>query len=215
MKQFLLATALIALPVAGFALVEASLLGPPPAETAASSQSLGDLSSYETIVSDTRALADKGDLVAAEKRVTDFETQWDDAEATLRPKAPDDWGNVDAAADAAFSALRAGRPDPAAVDEALATLSLVLADPAGDGGSGGSAAAVSGIAVTDANGHAIPCEAMLGDLRNALADGSIAAADKAAADGLQAKATERCNADDDAHADAFAAQALALALAGK
>ena len=52
---------------------------------------------------------------------------------------------------------------------------------------------------------------MLRDLRTVLADGSIRAPNKAAATDLQTKATERCNADDDTRADAFAAQALALA----
>lgn len=210
MRQLLLATALIALPVAGFALVELTFPSSAPATTAPGTESLGDLSSYETIVGDTEALAKHGDLVAAERRVTDFETRWDEDEATLRPKAPESWGNVDAAADAAFSALRARHPDAAAVQESLAALSLVLVEPAG-GGVSGTATAVSGIAVTDAKGHAIPCEAMLANLRKALAAGAIAATDKPVAIGLQAKATERCNADDDARADAFSAQALALA----
>lgn len=210
MKQFLLAVTLIALPVAIFSAVELWLLPAAPAGDPTGA-SLGDLSSYEEIVADTKALAKAGDLVAAEHRITDFETQWDDAEAAMRPAAPAAWGNVDAAADEAFSALRAASPDVAHVQETLSALAGVLADPAGSGGQGDGPVLVSGITVTDANGHALPCEAMLADLRAALADGSIAQADLANATELQGKAMERCNADDDRNADAFAAQALALA----
>jgi hypothetical protein len=211
MKQLLLASALIALPTAGFTVFQLMLPGTPPAMAAAGAESLGNLSAYATIISDTRTLARKGDFGAAEKRITDFETRWDAAEATLRPKAPAAWGDVDAAADDSFAALRAPRPDAGAVETTLAALSLALTDPAGTGDASGSVSSVAGVAVTDTNGHAIPCEAMLADLRKALADGSIPTAYAAAASGLQAKATERCNADDDAHADALSAQALALA----
>ncbi len=65
---------------------------------------------------------------------------------------------------------------------------------------------VNGIAVTDDTGHALPCEAMLSDLTTAL-DGMTATP---AVIDLQAKALERCNADDDTRANAFTAQALAL-----
>jgi hypothetical protein len=212
MKQFLLAALLIALPTAAFTAVE-MWIGPasPPASPSASADPLGDLSAYETIVADTRDLVESGDLIAAEERITDFETKWDDAEATMRPREPSAWDNVDAAADHAFAALRTRKPDPAKVKDALAALSSTLADPSGGSGSADVIQRVSGIAVTDANGHALPCEAMLEDLRSALSDGSIAASDKATATDLQAKATERCNADDDIRADAFTAQALALA----
>lgn len=213
MKQFLLATTLIAIPVAGFAAVETFLLPKPPAISAVpSADALGDLSAYELIVNDTQVLVDSGQLAAAENRITDFETQWDDAEAALRPLAPTAWGNVDAAADDAFAALRAKRPDPAAVTAMLGALSDTLAHPSGDSTYTGGVGTVAGIAVTDANGHAIPCETMLRDLREALSKGAITDIDKKAeASDLQAQATERCNADDDKRADAFAAQALALA----
>lgn len=211
MKQLLLATALIALPAAGFAAVETWLVGETTAAAdTGQARSLGDLSAYETIVKDSMKLVDAGDLAAAETRITDFETMWDEAEAALRPEAPGAWGNIDAAADAAFAALRARAPSATDVKGALAALSSTLADPAGGAAERGGARSVSGVAVTDANGHPIPCESMLADLRAALADGSIAAADAAKAGGLQAKAMERCNADDDARADSFAAEALAL-----
>ena len=90
----------------------------------------------------------------------------------------------------------------AAVDSA--PLGVTNASPSG-------IAKVAGIAVTDTTGHAIPCETMLGAVRLALNSGKIAEADRARATDFQSKATERCNADEDAQADAFSAQALALA----
>ena len=209
--KLLLASALIALPVAGFTIVELSLPDTPAAFASASSEFLGDLSALEVILAETQTLANSDDLTAAEARITDFETAWDDAETTMRPRAPDAWGNVDAAADNALSPLRNGRPDPAAVTEALAALSSVLVDPLAGGGSGGAVGSRFRHRLTDANGHPIPCEAMLGDLRTALAVGAFGASDKEAANGLQSKATERCNAGDDTRANAFSAQTLALA----
>jgi hypothetical protein len=85
MNQLLLASALIALPVAGFTVVELVL---PSTLAATSSESLGDLSALEAIVADTQTIANSGDLVAAETRITAFETKWDDGEAAMRPEAP-------------------------------------------------------------------------------------------------------------------------------
>ena len=210
MKQFLLATVLIGLPVAAFAAIEVWAL---PGSTATAAQTtkadpLGDLSAYETIVSDTGVIAGTGDLVAAEKRITDFETKWDNAEATMRPMDPNAWGNVDHAADAALSTLRSRHPDAKDVKDTLADLSTALGNPSGGASAGSPQQNVAGIAVTDANGHALPCETMLGDLRSKLASSTADA--KTSVTDLQAKATERCNADDDTRADAFAAQAIAL-----
>ncbi len=210
MRQFLLASALILVPVAGFTAVELLLPGARHLASATAPAPLGDLSAYEGIVADTQALVKAGDLGAAERRITDFETRWDEAEATMRPMAAVSWGNVDAAADESFSALRAAHPDPKAVDQALAALALVLTDPAGGALPGGAIATASGIAVTDESGHPIPCETMLGNLRRALSDGSVEPVRQAEAIALQAKATERCNADDDRRSDAFTAKALAL-----
>jgi len=56
---------------------------------------LGDLSALSAIVADTQKIAATGDLKAAEHRITDLETAWDDAEATMRPEDPTAWSNVD------------------------------------------------------------------------------------------------------------------------
>ncbi|WP_176556213.1 hypothetical protein [Rubellimicrobium rubrum] len=176
---------------------------------------LGDLSGLQAIVADVQDIAAKGDWAAAEARITDLETAWDDAERTMRPLDPSAWGDVDAAADAAFDALRASVPDRAQVDATLAALSAELAHPTP--GAGGTVAAVGvvgpdgTVAVTDANGRALPCEDMAGALRTARAAGfDLVPADQAQVDALQAKGLERCNADDDARADDFFAKALTI-----
>ena len=201
MRNLLLSAALIAIPVAAFSLVETGLHSAP--QQARGGLGLGDLSAYSTIVASTRAIAKSGDFVAAERRITDLETLWDDNASQLRKADPVAWGAVDGAADQAFSALRAGNPDPANINTALANLQQVLAAP--EPQTTGSTQQVAGIDVTDASGHPVPCEEMIGQVRAKVAQN---AAPPAVAD-LQAKAVERCNADDDVHADAFAAQALA------
>ena len=213
MRNLLLATALIAAPVAVFAAGYTVLTpaGAPTASATAGAPPLGDMTPFAAIATDVQAIAATGDLVAAKARIKDLETAWDDAEPTLRPVNADAWRNVDGAIDDALSALRAGSPDPATVDATLASLRAALVDPsAGPATAAGGPGTVSGIVVTDASGRALPCEDLLGQLRTALSGSAIPDADRASATALQAKATERCNADDDARSDAFSAQALAL-----
>jgi hypothetical protein len=51
---------------------------------------------------------------------------------------------------------------------------------------------------------------MLVQFRTALSQATVATTDRATLDTLQAKGTERCNADDDTRADDFFAQGIAL-----
>lgn len=203
MRNLILSTALIAVPALGFGLIEMKLSTPAAATTEASVASLGDLSAYAAIVSDVQAIAAKGDLVAAEKRATDLEALWDQNAAALQAKDGAAWGVIDSACDTLFHALRASSPDAAAVDQAATGLMAALQGTAQV--TGGGVQYVKGIAVTDVNGHNLPCETLTKALAAALATKTTPEAVA-----LQAKALERCNADDDAHSNAFAAEALAL-----
>ena len=208
MKQILLATALIALPVAVFTAFEVFLAPAPAIAATATADPLGDLSAMKTIVSDVETIVATGDLTKAEVRITDFETAWDDAAATMRPMDTNAWGNVDSAADTALSALRSGSPDAATVTAALAGLADSLDNPSGAALVTGAVTLVSGIAVTDEAGRALPCETMLKQVADGLAASTLA--DLQPVVDLQTKALERCNADDDTRADGFSAQALGL-----
>jgi hypothetical protein len=208
MKQIILALSLIAVPVALFAAFQLFFLSPPSAEA-----SLGDLADLRAIVADVRSIAETGDLAAAAKRVADFETEWDARESGMRPLNEAAWGRIDGAADAALHALRAAAPEPRRVATTLAALASTLDDPYGSGGAEAGLETVAGVPVSDQSGHPLACEAMIEALRSAIDAGKVPADKRPAAADFRAKAVERCNADDDAQADAFAAQGLALASA--
>lgn len=211
MKQFLLATVLIAIPVAGFTAFQV-YVAPVTVAEAARPATLGDLSNLKAIILDVQGVVKTGDMTAAEKRITDFETAWDEAEAAMRPKNRDAWATVDDAADAALHALRRKAPDAAEVGKTLSDLVSILDNPYGDAAEAkGGVRTVAGFAVTDESGHPLACETMLKSVHAAIDGGKVAAARVDDAKSLLDKAMERCNADDDAHADEFSAQALALA----
>ena len=209
MKQLLLATALIVVPVVAFTTFNIYA-----AAQSTQAAILGDMSPFKTIITDVQTIAAGGDFTAAEVRITDFETAWDDAAGAMRPLDTTDWGNVDVAADAALNALRASAPAADDVTGTLATLIAELDNPAmAPGGTPAATVtptAVAGIAVTDTNGRTLPCEDMLASLTTALATTTVTGAALTAASDFQTKALERCNADDDARADGFSAQAQAL-----
>jgi hypothetical protein len=124
MRQFLLAAALIAAPVVAFTGFNLAFVSP-----AVANATLGDLAPMTTIIADVQKIAATGDFKAAEVRITDFETAWDDAAAGMRPLNPAGWDNIDGAADNALKSLRRGTPTADAVTPALASLLAALTDP--------------------------------------------------------------------------------------
>lgn len=112
-------------------LIPLAVILPLTAATSAMAMSkIGDMGSFEAIASDTLLLVDKGDMKAAEKRITDFETAWDNAEASLYPKDKAAWSAIDDAADDAIAALRAGSPDAVEAQKTVSALIDILKDPA-------------------------------------------------------------------------------------
>ena len=206
MKQAFLAILLIAIPVAAFTAFQIYRGGTSEAEG-----SLGDLSSFKAIVADVQAIAATGDLAAAERRITDFETRVGRCRKPAASAGAKQLGQCRPGCRRGFHAIRAAAPSADVVGATLTALAATLDDPGPRAGTSRTATLVAGIQVSDESGHAIPCEEMIARLRGAIDKARVGPVDRAAASDLLSKATERCNADDDRHADEFSARGLALA----
>jgi hypothetical protein len=179
-----------------------------PASAAPALTELGDLSSLRRVAEDALRVVLAGDLTAAQLRITDFETAWDAAAATMQPLSPPKWAAIDQTADAAIAALRAPQPVGADAQATLSALIAMLDNPSGDTTSPASTDLAQAFQVTNADGSPLPCEVALKTLRDA-ADGKVPT-DQAKYDALMNKGLERCNADDDKRADGFFSDAFAL-----
>jgi len=87
---------------------------------------LGDLSSFRTITQDTLDLLNAGDQPGATARITDLETEWDNAEARLKPKDKAAWTEVDGKIDTVLRALRSTSPNSNSEKAALTALLAAL-----------------------------------------------------------------------------------------
>ena len=99
--------------------------------TASSSQSgsasgttspLGDMTAFVTITKDTLNLLNAGKQSDATTRITDLESAWDNAEATLKRRNESAWHGVDDKIDTVLRELRSTSPNPPTEKSALQAL---------------------------------------------------------------------------------------------
>lgn len=97
-----------------------------PAVTATSTSAvptpLGDLTAFIAITQDTLDRLTSGNQAAATTRITDLESAWDNAEATLKRRNPDAWHAVDDKIDTVLRELRSTNPNPTTETAALNAL---------------------------------------------------------------------------------------------
>ena len=98
----------------------------PAGQSAIAKFPAADVTEFRTIVSDTQTKVQAGDQAGAVARITDLETAWDDAQASLQPLDPTGWGFIDGKIDHALKAVRASAPDPAKEKQTLTELSTAL-----------------------------------------------------------------------------------------
>jgi uncharacterized membrane-anchored protein len=87
---------------------------------------LGDLSTFRTITQDTLDRLNAGDQAGATARIGDLETEWDNAEARLKPKDKAAWTRIDGKIDTVLRELRATNPNPTSEKAALTALLAAL-----------------------------------------------------------------------------------------
>ena len=96
------------------------------ASPSASTQSLGDLSSFKTITENTLKLVNANKFPEAKARIKDLETAWDVAHKNLQALNNDKWTLIDNALDKSLKQLRAATPTAAGSADALNALLKVI-----------------------------------------------------------------------------------------
>jgi uncharacterized membrane-anchored protein len=89
---------------------------------AATTYPLGDMTQFIAISDDTLSLVKAGKQTDATARITDLETAWDQAQAVLKRRDPNEWHAVDDKIDVVLRELRSTTPDAASEVTALTAL---------------------------------------------------------------------------------------------
>jgi hypothetical protein len=92
------------------------------AANAGKASPLGDMTPFIVISQDTLAMLDAGKQAPATTRITDLESAWDNAQATLKRRNADEWHAVDDRIDVVLRELRSTSPNPASEKTALQAL---------------------------------------------------------------------------------------------
>ena len=93
-----------------------------PTTVPAPASPLGDMSSFVVITQDTLHLVHAGKQTDATNRITDLESAWDNAQATLKRRNPEEWTAVDDRIDTVLRELRSTSPNPTTEKAALQDL---------------------------------------------------------------------------------------------
>jgi dienelactone hydrolase len=109
---------------AGF--VAASSVGLISAAQAAAPSKLGSLTPFRSIATDIMATLGKGDVVTANKRVTDIESAWDKAASGLKRRDATDWRVLDRAMDHAYDTVRQDKPNLGAAKAAWTEVIAII-----------------------------------------------------------------------------------------
>jgi uncharacterized membrane-anchored protein len=92
------------------------------AANAGKASPLGDMTPFIVISQDTLAMLVAGKQAPATTRITDLESAWDNAQATLKRRNADEWHAVDDRIDVVLRELRSTSPNPASEKTALQAL---------------------------------------------------------------------------------------------
>jgi hypothetical protein len=124
MKKLLMTLALFVFPLAA----APSVLVQPALAVVAKSK-LGDLSDMRKIVADTLTLVEAGQIKKAVKRITDYETAWDNNAKKLRKLDTVTWRKLDEASDVALSTVRYPSATSVEMKKDLSDLIALLDNP--------------------------------------------------------------------------------------